>query len=147
MRISVAKQHKPRTQGTSSTLAPVRLSDANFRPLRFWQRRGQCDHRPTQDTHTRKLTNDVRLRRIQSDESALQRSAVEDPMAPVQVPEDQTTKKTAGRRLGRRDAGRGAGQARGVPQEPRGLEAGDAHRGRDAAQGQVHHVRPQGEEV
>lgn len=49
-------------------------------------------------------------------------------MAPVEIPEAEATKKTAGRRLGDCDPGRCAGQEGRVGQEHRDVEAGDADR-------------------
>ena len=66
-------------------------------------------------------------------------------MATFTVPEGAAEAAAPGRRRRGRHAGPGAKEAGRDAQGPRRLEGHHAHRGRDAAQGQVHHVRPQGE--
>lgn len=72
---------------------------------------------------------------------------MEDPLAAVQVPEEAAEAPPPRRRLGGRDARDGAGQEGRDAQGRREVEGRDAHRGGDAAQGQIHHLRPEGEEV
>ncbi len=69
------------------------------------------------------------------------------PLAAVAIPKGPPAQTAASRRQGGRHAGPGARQAGHDGPVARALEGRHAHRGRDAAQGQVHHLRPQGEEV
>ncbi|KZL77233.1 hypothetical protein CT0861_01603, partial [Colletotrichum tofieldiae] len=72
---------------------------------------------------------------------------LEDPLAAVQVPEAAPAPAPPGRRRRGRDGGRGACQEGRDGRRTGAVEGRDADRGGDAAAGQVHHVRPQGEEV
>ena len=89
----------------------------------------------------------VPLRDLTHPLSDLANPAQEDTVAALAVPEGAPAPAAPGRRRRGRHARPGPEEAGRDPQVPRRLEGHHAHRGRDAAQGQVHHVRPQGEEV
>lgn len=71
----------------------------------------------------------------------------EDPLAPLALPEAPPPQAATGGRQRRGHHQPGTEQAGGDAQGSREVEGRDAAGGGDAAQGQVHHLRPQGEEV
>lgn len=72
---------------------------------------------------------------------------MEDPVSHVQVPEETASAAHAGRRLGCRHGEQCAREARTNAAGRGEVAGGDAPGGGDEAQGQVHNVRPEGEEI